>query len=197
MRVVNYSALARYIKGEVEDVFGEEVDPNTIVTAIMRLSNQFYEPEEQGSQLSDIRINLVTGISEIIISAPPVKHSDIIEKALKLGVFNNYMLGFRQSSTGIRVLAAAHDVLKLREELHEFPVAIKGGYAELHLRIPENITGIEGALTMVIDSLAQQGVHTVDASINQGEISITLREEDAGRAFEILRRFSHHIRSEL
>jgi len=50
MRVVNYSALARYIQQEVESNIGDEVDPNTIVTAIMRLSNQVLEPEEPRQQ---------------------------------------------------------------------------------------------------------------------------------------------------
>ena len=40
MQVINYSAAARYIQEDVEGLAGNQVDPNTIVTAIMRFSKE-------------------------------------------------------------------------------------------------------------------------------------------------------------
>jgi hypothetical protein len=45
MQVINYSAVARYIQDEVKILAGNEVDPNTIVTAIMRFSREASEEE--------------------------------------------------------------------------------------------------------------------------------------------------------
>ncbi|HIH89674.1 TPA: hypothetical protein HA344_10790 [Candidatus Bathyarchaeota archaeon] len=190
MRVVNYSALARYIQGEVQSTFGDEVDPNTIVTAIMRLSNQLEEPLEPRSPLAGSRLNLVTGISEVLIKAPPVRHTEIIERVMRLGVFDSYMLSLHQTQSGIHLFTNSLDADRVGEELKEEKVEVRVGFAELHLRLPAAMDGVEGALTMIVDVLSQNGVHAIDANEADGEISFILREDDAGRAFDALRVFS-------
>jgi len=187
MRVVNYSALARYIQGEVESAFGDEVDPNTIVTAIMRLSNQVLEPEELRSPLSGGRINLVTGVSEVFVPSPPVKHTEIVDKLAALGAFDSYSVSLHQTRKGIRVLTNTPDAERLVEELKDYGAEMSGGLAELHVGLPPQLEGVEGVLTLVVDVLAQNGVHAVDISLSGGEISVVLREDDASRAFEAMR----------
>ena len=190
MRVVNYSALARYIQREVQSTFGDDVDPNTIVTAIMRLSNQLEEPQEPRSPLAGGRLNLVTGISEVIIRVPPVKHTEIIERIMKLGVFDSYMLSLHQTQSGIRLFTNSPDADKISEELKDHDVEVGTGYAELHLRLPSAIDGVEDALTMIVDVLSENGVHALEANVVEGEISFIIREDDAGRAFDALRTLS-------
>ncbi len=190
MRVVNYSALARYIQGDVQSVFGEVVDPNTIVTAIMRLSNQLEEPQAPRSPLAGSRLNLVTGIAEVLIKAPPIKHTSIIQNILSLGAFDSYMLSLHQTQSGIRIYTNQPDAYKLSEGLKDTAVEVREGLAELHLRLPPAMEGIEGALTMMVDVLAQNGVHAVDAHEADNEISLVLSEDDAGRAFDALRALS-------
>ena len=190
MRVVNYSALARYIQREVQSTFGDDVDPNTIVTAIMRLSNQLEEPQEPRSPLAGSRLNLVTGISEVLIRVPPVKHTEIVERIMKLGVFDSYMLSLHQTQSGIRLFTNSPDADKIGEELRDYDVEVGTGYAELHLRLPSAMDGVEDALTMIVDVLSENGVHAIEANVVEGEISFIVREDDAGRAFDALRTLS-------
>jgi aspartokinase len=190
MRVVNYSALARYIQREVQSTFGDDVDPNTIVTAIMRLSNQLEEPLEPRSPLAGGRLNLVTGISEVLIRVPPVKHTEIVERIMKLGVFDSYMLSLHQTQSGIRLFTNSPDADKIGQELKDHDVEVGAGYAELHLRLPSAMEGVEDALTMIVDVLSENGVHAIEANVVEGEISFIVREDDAGRAFDALRTLS-------
>jgi aspartokinase len=190
MRVVNYSALARYIQREVQSTFGDDVDPNTIVTAIMRLSNQLEEPLEPRSPLAGGRLNLVTGISEVLIRVPPVKHTEIVERIMKLGVFDSYMLSLHQTQSGIRLFTNSPDADKIGQELKDYDVEVGAGYAELHLRLPSAMEGVEDALTMIVDVLSENGVNAIEANVVEGEISFIVREDDAGRAFDALRTLS-------
>ena len=190
MRVVNYSALARYIQREVQSTFGDDVDPNTIVTAIMRLSNQLEEPQEPRSPLAGGRLNLVTGISEVLIKVPPVKHTEIVERIMKLGVFDSYMLSLHQTQSGIRLFTNSPDADKISKELRDYDIEVGAGYAELHFRLPSIMEGVEDALTMIVDVLSENGVHAVEANVVEGEISFIVREDDAGRAFDALRTLS-------
>ena len=43
---------------------------------------------------------------------------------------------------------------------------------------------------MIVDVLSQNGVHAIDAHEADGEISLVLREDDAGRSFDALRALS-------
>jgi len=190
MRVMNYSALARYIQREVQSTFGDDVDPNTIVTAIMRLSNQLEEPLEPRSPLAGGRLNLVTGISEVLIRVPPVKHTEIVERIMKLGAFDSYMLSLHQTQSGIRLFTNSPDADKIGQELKDYDVEVGAGYAELHLRLPSAMEGGEDALTMIVDVLSENGVNAIEANVVEGEISFIVREDDAGRAFDALRTLS-------
>jgi hypothetical protein len=98
MRVINYSAVARYIRGEVESISGSDVDPSTIVTAIMRLSNALegLVEEEAESPLKGSKLNLVTGVSEITVVAPPSRHGEIINKIVSTGDFDSYRFSIHQ-----------------------------------------------------------------------------------------------------
>jgi hypothetical protein len=187
MRVVNYSAVARYIRDDVESIFGEVVDPNTIVTAVMRLSHQALEPISPRNPLAGSRLNLVTGVSEVTIEAPPVKHTEIMTRIMALGVFDSYMLSLHQFSSGLKIMTNASDAEKVKAEFSENLVEVIRGYAEVHIKLPYPFEGVEGGLTAVVDVLAQNGVHAVDALFTGRDISLVVKEEDAGRAFEVLR----------
>jgi aspartokinase len=156
----------------------------------MRLSNQLEEPQEPRSPLAGSRLNLVTGVSEVIIEAPPVMHAAIVMEVLKLGVFDSYMLSLHQTQSGIRLYTNQPDAEKIGEGLRDHKVEVHEGFAELHLRLPTAMEGLEGALTMIVDVLSQNGVHAVDAHEEENEISLILREDDAGRAFDTLRTLS-------
>ena len=185
MRVVNFSALARFIQEDVENIFGDDVDPNTIVTAVMRLSNQtFQEPEEPRSPLSGARLNLVTSVSFVTIQVPQVKHTEVITRILNLGVFDNYMTSLHQYRGGIKLKTNSPDANRLKSEFKDLDVQVEHGYAEIRVMLsPETERGV----TVIVDALTQNGVYVIDASFAQEDVSIIVDEEDASRAFEALR----------
>jgi aspartokinase len=124
------------------------------------------------------------------INAPPVRHTEIIERMMRLGVFDSYMLSLHQTQSGMRLFTNSPDAEKIIDELRDLKVEIRAGYAELHLRLPSSMDGVEGVLTMMVDVLSQNGVHVVGADEGDGEVRLVLREDDAGRAFDALRALS-------
>jgi hypothetical protein len=192
MRVINYSAVARYIREEVESISGADVDPNTIVTAIMRLSNTLegLMEEETTSPLKGSRLNLVTGISEITVVASPSRHGEIINKIVSTGDFDSYRFSIHQFSNGIKVITNSPHAEKVREELHGYQVDVSGDYAELHVRLPQGAEARPESKALVMDTLSQNGVHPVDAFFTENDVSLIVREEEASRAFDVLRYLS-------
>lgn len=192
MRVINYSAVARYIRGEVESISGADVDPNTIVTAIMRLSNALegLVEEEAESPLKGSKLNLVTGVSEITVVAPPSRHGEIISNIVSTGDFDSYRFSIHQFSNGIKVITNSPHAERVRDELAGYQVDVSGDYAELHVRLPQGSEASLDSKAVVLDSLSQNGVHPVDAFFTESDVSLIVSEDEASRAFDVLRYLS-------
>jgi hypothetical protein len=192
MRVINYSAVARYIRGEVESISGSDVDPSTIVTAIMRLSNALegLVEEEAESPLKGSKLNLVTGVSEITVVAPPSRHGEIINKIVSTGDFDSYRFSIHQFSNGIKVITNSPHADRVKEELAGYQVDVSGDYAELHVRLPQGSEASLDSKAIVLDSLSQNGVHPVDAFFTESDVSLIVSEDEASRAFDVLRYLS-------
>jgi len=192
MRVINYSAVARYIRGEVESISGSDVDPSTIVTAIMRLSNALegLVEEEAESPLKGSKLNLVTGVSEITVVAPPSRHGEIINKIVSTGDFDSYRFSIHQFSNGIKVITNSPHADRVKEGLAGYQVDVSGDYAELHVRLPQGSEASLDSKAIVLDSLNQNGVHPVDAFFTESDVSLIVSEDEASRAFEVLRYLS-------
>ena len=187
MRVVNYSALARYIRNEVENIAGENIDPNTIVTAIMRFSNEATRitPSEPQGIFHGSRLNLETGISEITIKSTQNDQAKLLEMLASL---QSAGIQFRvhQFPASVKVTVHTEFLNEVRPYLQEYEVSSTGGLAELNLRLQSNVRNVD-RIALISDLMFRNGVHMVDAFYSPHEINLIIREEDASKAFEVLR----------
>lgn len=187
MQVINYSAAARYIQEDVEDLAGNQVDPNTIVTAIMRFSREALEeePSEHRGALYGSRLNLVTDVKELSLKVSRREQTEIIE-ALMEHQKQGLPVRFHQFPDSLKVLTTGDAMIQLMQDLWQYEPKLSEGYAEL------NITTTPGddrydRIALLTDLLFRNGVHMVDAFFTDDEISLVIHEEDASKAFEALR----------
>ncbi|MFH2110905.1 MAG: hypothetical protein ABIJ47_06555 [Candidatus Bathyarchaeota archaeon] len=187
MQVINYSAAARYIQEDVEDLAGNQVDPNTIVTAIMRFSREALDeaPSETRGALHGSRLNLVTDVKELSLKVSRREQTEIIETLMEHQK-QGFPVRFHQFPGSLKVLTTGDAMTQLMQDLWQYEPALSEGYAEL------NITTAPGddrydRIALLTDLLFRNGVHMVDAFFTGDEISLVIHEEDASKAFEALR----------
>jgi hypothetical protein len=187
MRVINYSAAARYIRGDVENLAGDEVDTNTIVTAIMRFSRETQQQRsrERNLPLTGGRLNLVTDVKELTIKASARDQVDIIEQLLDLQR-QGLRVKFHQFPSSIKIITTSEAITDIMQSLWQYNPEVREGFAEL------NITVVMGSdrmdrIALLTDLLFRNGVHMVDAFFTGDEMSLIIHEEDASKAFEVLR----------
>jgi hypothetical protein len=187
MRVVNYSALARYIHNEVENIAGENVDPNTIVTAIMRFSNEATRGalSEPPSSFYGSRLNLETGISEITIRINQNDQPVLLEKLASIQTVG-IQFKIHQFPNNVKLTIHTEFLNEIRPYLQEFDVSSTDGLAELNLRLQNNVRNVD-RIALISDLMFRNGVHMVGAYYSSQEINLIVRDEDASKAFEILR----------
>ncbi|MFC1803478.1 hypothetical protein ACFL0D_05870 [Thermoproteota archaeon] len=187
MQVINYSAAARYIQDEVQNLAGNEVDPNTIVTAIMRFSREASAEEVRHpeSALSGARFNLVTDIVDVTIQTSPQEQVSILE--LLQGLHKRGAnIKVHQYQGSLKIITTSHEMPEFMQGLWQYEPSIREGYAELNIQLAHEISRYD-RIAMLTDLLFRHGVHLVNAFFSQGEISLIINEEDASTAFEVLR----------
>lgn len=187
MQVINYSAAARYIQDDVEDLAGNQVDPNTIVTAIMRFSREALEgePSESRGALYGSRLSLVTDVKELSLKVSRREQAEIIG-ALVEHQKQGLSVRFHQFPGSVKVLTTGDAMTQLMQDLWQYEPHLSEGYAELNISIAPGDDRYD-RIALLTDLLFRNGVHLVDAFFTEDEISLIIREEDASKAFEVLR----------
>ncbi|OGD48460.1 hypothetical protein A3K69_05440 [Candidatus Bathyarchaeota archaeon RBG_16_57_9] len=187
MQVINYSAAARYIKEDVEGLAGDTVDPNTIVTAIMRFSREALEgePSDARGALHGSRLSLVTDIKELSLRVSRREQAEIIE-ALVEHQKQGLPVRFHQFPGSLKVLTTSDAMTRIMQDLWQYEPRLSEGYAELNISVAPGDDRYDRT-ALLTDLLFRNGVHMVDAFFTEDEISLVIREEDASKAFEALR----------
>ena len=157
MQVINYSAVARYIQDEVQSMAGNEVDPNTIVTAIMRFSREasgqdFKQPE---SALSGARFNLVTDIIDVTINTSPQEQVSILKKLYELqGQGANIKVHQYQGS--LKIITTSHTMHHFMQDLWQYEPTVREGFAELNISLAKETSRYD-RIAMLTDLLFRHG----------------------------------------
>jgi len=166
---------------------GNDVDPNTIVTAIMRFSREATEDElrQPESALSGARFNLVTDIIDVTIHTSPQEQVSILEQLYDLQK-KGANIKVHQYQNSLKIITTSYEMPGFMQDLWQYDPSIKEGYAELNIQLAQETSRYD-RIAMLTDLLFRHGVHLIDAFFSQTEISLIINEEDASTAFEVLR----------
>jgi aspartokinase len=188
MDIINYTALAVKIQPDVERQIGNPVNLNTIVVAIKRYADSFVEKEEikQDSVLKNARLSLTDGILDIRFSQNdmPDNPASIFEKFAQ---YDSDYEFFRLADSTFRVLT--EDIVDIRKIFESFPSAnnvLNAGLAKIKIRIPGNQNRSD-AVSYVAEILHNNGIELQNAFFSQDDIILVLQEQDASKAYEVLR----------
>lgn len=186
MQVINYSAVARYIQNQVQDMAGNDVDPNTIVTAIMRFSRETRQEEltRPETALSGARFNLVTDIVDVTIRTSPQDQVTILEQLYALQK-RGANIKVHQYQGSLKIITTRHEMTEFMQDLWKYQPVVRDGYAELNIQLAQETSRYD-RIAMLTDLLFRHGVHLVNAFYSQTEISLIINEDDASMAFEVL-----------
>jgi hypothetical protein len=198
--IANYTALAQEIKPDIEKLTGSNVNKGTIVVAIKRLVDNLRNDEGIQNNptvtnahpiIEGARMSLTGNIIDIDFNESKFDQlSYIFDRLLEREVNHNYNLF--QTDKQIRLLV--DDVKEVRNIVatasKKFDGRIKGGLSKITITIPSILNEINNNtyynfISSVSDMIYNSRIHVQDAFPN--EIVLILDNEDAARAYELLR----------
>jgi len=188
MDLINYTALAVKIQKDVEAQVDGPVNLNTIVVAIKRYADSFDEKDEVQSEpvLKNARLSLTDGIADVRFSTDDFEvgdAADLMNKFMKIDPDYEF---FRLTDS-FRVLT--EDIDDVRKLLASFPNQknlFQTGLAKISIHIPETQNRSD-IVSYVSEIFHDNGIELVNAYFGQEDIILVLHEEDAARAYKILR----------
>lgn len=188
MDLINYTALAVKIQKEVESHVGSPVNLNTIVVAIKRYADSFEKKDDLQNEpvLKNARLSLTDGIADIRFSTDDFGVNDTTDLINKFTQIDPDYEFFRLTDS-LRILT--DDVVDVRKLLETFPHQkniFQTGLAKISIRIPQDQNRSD-VVSYVSEILHDDGIEIVNAYFGQGDIIIVLQEDDAARAYQILR----------
>ena len=189
MDVINYTALAVKIQPDVERQMGNPVNLNTIVVAIKRYADSFEEKDDIKSEsvLKNARLSLTDGILDIKFSTNDMGKKEAASLLDKFEQYDSDYEFFRTADSTFRILT--EDLADIRRMFDSFPSAknfFSTGLAKIKIRIPQEQNRSD-AVSYVAEILHNNGIELQNAFFSQDDIIMVLREEDASKAYEILR----------
>ncbi|HET8719431.1 MAG TPA: ACT domain-containing protein [Candidatus Nitrosotenuis sp.] len=189
MDIVNYTALAVKIQPDVERQLGGPVNLNTIVVAIKRFADSFAEKEDvkPESILKNARLSLNNGILDIRISANDIDKDYASSLLSKFDQFDSDYEFFRLADSSFRILT--EDLADIRGIFDSIPEAknfFNAGLAKINIRISQEQNRSD-VVSYVAELLHGHGIELQNAFFSQHDIVLVLREEDASKAYEVLR----------
>ncbi len=189
MDVINYTALAVKIQPDVERLLGSPANLNTIVVAIKRYADSFLEKEDIKSEsaLKNARLSLTDGILDIKFSANDIDKKETASLLNKFEQYDSDYEFFRLADSTFRVLT--EDLVDIRRIFESFPDTknfFSSGLAKIKIRISQDQNRSD-ALSYVAEILHSNGIEMQNAFFSQDDIILVLKEEDASKAYELLR----------
>ncbi len=188
MDLINYTALAVKLQKDVEAQIGGPVNLNTIVVAIKRYADSFDEKDEvqNESVLKNARLSLTDGIADVRFSTNDFEVGDAADLMNKFMEIDPDYEFFRLTDS-FRVLT--EDIDDVRKLLASFPNQknfFQTGLAKISIRISDTQKRSD-IVSYVSEILHDNGIELVNAYFGQEDIILVLHEEDAARAYKILR----------
>ncbi len=185
-RLVNYRALAREIRPGVATKIGREVNIQSIVTALRRLSyNKESRKEPVDDILSKSEISLRYDLALITVELTKYIHGKILELHRNTGDEGYLLLQGLESLT--IVVKDSH--LSFLEKLFKDSFLKKiENLAGVVVKSPEDISDTPGVITRLTSLLSSENINIVEMMSSYSETFLLVEEGDALACIEAIRR---------
>lgn len=181
--IINYTALANYIKPHAERLIGSNINLNSLVVAIKRYADTLQYKDEL--KPVDAKISLLGRIIDLDL------HEDNEEIDMLLNRLKEMDPQLRMFKSYNMLRIFAEEAEEVREIIERFARCISNmnkGLAKISIRLPSSSRIDEMLLTAIADTLYSNGISVHDAFFSHDEIMLVIDEKDAGKAYDVLSR---------
>lgn len=188
--VINYSALARKIKPEVEQRLSKEVQLGAVLMALRRLTKTL-KPSKTVNKIIHANNDLIvrSNLTEFVIANADfliTMHEHLIKLAelkeqyfitITEGVFETTIIVSSELSERVEKVLTPSNIISVLKNL-----------SSITIRLPISNVYAPGLYYFFLKALAWKGINVIEVVSSYTELTIILENKDVDRAFSALKR---------
>lgn len=182
--VVNYSALGRQIRAQVEAITMKEVTNEAVMMALKRMQKPQIVPlQKLFTRTPDItvRSNLVEVTVTHAVEA-------VIQKELGMRMFAEQGRVFIVTRSMFETTYILHvDMLEALQPYISGNSTVFTGLSAISIHLPEETVTTRGVYYQLLQALAWEGVNVMEVASTYREFTILVQNEDVDTAFRVLK----------
>lgn len=180
--IINNSALARYIKPELEEILLKDVSESAVIMALNRLSAEI-EPKYSSRQIFDTHPAMATRSNLFSLTVDNSKNIDLNSLLVLAGGKETLLVNLGIFETTI----VASDSLKNKiTDLLGLAEANLEELSSITIDLPEVAGKTPGVYYFFIKSLAWEGINIVELVSTETELTLIFESKDLSRALSVL-----------
>lgn len=193
--IVNYSALARLIKSDVEEKVFKTIKTGAIIMALKRLSKRKYSKEKDIWAIFKQNPDMI--VRSHLMEYTIVNSQTLLEKYRgffnKINKNNKYFLIITQGVFETAIIIS-QELQKLVDEnfQNEKITSRMKDLSSITIQLPDDNVTTPGLYGYILKSLGWEGINVIEVASTYTEITIILKEADVDRAFSVLKKTISH-----
>lgn len=187
--IINYSALARKIKKDVEKITYKDVKTGAIIMALRRLSQEIKPKIKlkkllKGSNDITVRSNLV----ELVVKNYNFS-ADKYQKIIKIAQGKEYFITVTQGIFETVIIASNQLFEKIEKILKKEKIAyIIKDLSSITIHLPEDNVSMVGVYYLFLKALAWQGINIIEVISTYSELTVIISDHQVSSAFFALKK---------
>ncbi len=188
--IINYSALARKIKPEVERRLLKDVQQGAILMALRRLAKKF-APDGTLKKIIHSNNNLIvrSNLIELVIANTEFTigmHKNLIKLVEQE---EQYFMTITEGVFETTIIASSdlHEQIKTLIPIEKF-ISELTNLSSITIHLPTSNVYSPGLYYFFLKALAWEGINIIEVVSSYTELTIVLENKDVDRAFSVLKR---------
>ncbi|NMB83974.1 aspartate kinase [Candidatus Roizmanbacteria bacterium] len=186
--IINYSALARKIRPEVEKQLYKNIQEGAILMALKRLSSKIKHRYAVKNVFKDppdmiVRSNLIeftTTNSDFLVQ----RHKDILAE---VDLQKKYFLIITQGVFETTVIVSQDLGNKISRILKKGNIISQFDHlSAITIKLPRQVVSTPGVYNLFLKTLHWEGINVIEVASTYTEFTIILKDNDVDRAFSVL-----------
>lgn len=192
--LLNYSALARYIRPEIEEMLFKDVSESSIIMALKRLE-PYFKPKFKAVEVFKSTPEMIvrSNLEELTLTNCEELTKKLPEVCKIYATKSKYFFTLTEGVSETTIIAS-NGLFDEIKSLFTKDIIISSykNLSSITIRMPKEVMETPGIFYFFLKSLAWEGINVMEVVSTNLELTLILEDTEVNRAFAILKSLFTH-----
>jgi hypothetical protein len=194
--LLNYSALARYIRPELEEMLFKDVSESSIIMALKRLE-PYFKPKFKAIEVFKAVPEMIvrSSLGELTLTNSPELSKNLSKIFELYASHSKYFFTVTEGVSETTIIASEGLFGEIKNLVNRETILSEySNLSSITIRMPKEVMETPGIFYFFLKSLAWEGINIVEVVSTNLEFTLILEDREVNRAFAILKSLFSPVR---